>query len=309
MKYLKPALTFPDQADLLLSRGLAADRDTLIERLEAVNYYRLSAYWYTFRDANATDERLLPGTTLGTVWRRYTFDRQLRLLVMDAIERVEIAMRTQLVNRHTMAHGPFGHIDRANLPGMNAYVHQKFMDKIRQESDRSREDFVKHYVAKYTSETDLPLWVACELMTFGGMLTLFRHVQKPIKRDIAKEYGVADKVLESWLLTLNFVRNTCAHHARLWNRGMGNKQPAIPRAHKHPDWHQPVAVTADRMFGVLTVLYYLLKQAAPQSAWKERFKKLLTDYPDIPIRFMGFPDNWEESPLWDGGGGKKEGVA
>ena len=228
MKYMKAPLSFPDQADMLRQRGLVADRATLIERLKAVNYYRLSAYWYTFRDRRATDERLHPGTTLDTVWRRYVFDRHLRLLVIDAIERVEIAVRTQLVNRHVCAHGPFGYLDRANLPGMNAFIHKDLLDRIRKETDHSKEDFVGHYFGKYTSEVDLPLWMACELMTFGNMLTIFRHVEKAIKQDIAAEYGVADKVLESWLLTLNYVRNICAHHARLWNRGLG--KPAPPPA-------------------------------------------------------------------------------
>jgi abortive infection bacteriophage resistance protein len=105
MKYVKPALTFSDQADRLLKRGLVApDQQAVIEKLQAVSYYRLSAYWYPFRQP---DDTLKPGTTLETIWRRYTFDRQLRLLVLDAIERVEIAVRTQIVNRHTLKHGPF----------------------------------------------------------------------------------------------------------------------------------------------------------------------------------------------------------
>jgi abortive infection bacteriophage resistance protein len=113
MKYSKPALPFSDQADLLLKRGMVADRDELIERLESVNYYRLSAYWHTFRRVNSDD--LKPGTSFETVWKRYVFDRQLRLLVMDAIERVEIALRTQLVNRHSLAFGAFGYLDRTAL--------------------------------------------------------------------------------------------------------------------------------------------------------------------------------------------------
>jgi abortive infection bacteriophage resistance protein len=298
VKYTKQALPFSEQADQLIRRGLVADRAELIDRLRAVNYYRLSAYWHTFRLDGAPDESLVEGTTLASVWRRYTFDRQLRLLVMDAIERVEIALRTQLVNRHTLEHGPFGYLDRAKLPGMEVETHRQFLDKLRSEAKNSREDFVRHYFEKYTSETDLPLWMASELMTFGTMLTLFRHVGKPIKSTIAEEYGVADVVLESWLLTLNFVRNICAHHARLWNRGMGNKQPTIPRARKNPDWHAPVPVTGDRLFGVLTVLHYLLGRVAPQSRWRDRFANLLTEYPDIPIRFMGFPENWQQSPLW-----------
>ena len=296
MKYTKPSLTFTEQADLLIKRGLLADRAELIERLNAVSYYRLSAYWYTFRQIDS--EFLLPGTTLDTVWRRYVFDRQLRLLTMDAIERVEIALRTQLVNCHTLACGSFGYLDRANLPRMSVEQHRLFLEKIRNEAKQSREDFVIHYFEKYTSETDLPLWMASELMTFGNMLSLFLHADKAIKTSIANEYGISDTVLESWLLSLNFVRNICAHHSRLWNRGFGNKQPAIPRAHKHLDWHYPVSIKPDRIFGILSVLHFLLKQVAPNSQWRDRFSTLLETYNDIPIRFMGFPDNWKDSPIW-----------
>ncbi len=297
MKYEKPPLSFEAQADLILGRGLEADRDTLIARLRAVNYYRLSAYWYTFRDTNAEDDRLLPGTTLDTVWRRYVFDRHLRLQVMDVIERIEVALRTEIVNRFTLINGPLGHLDRSNLPGLSAEDHRFLLSRIHEEQRKSREDFVRHYQEKYTSETELPLWMAVELMTFGTMYTLFRGLPSRIKKDVARTYGLYAPVLASWLRTLNVVRNICAHHARLWNRDV-DVSPLVPEASHAPDWHQPVAITGDRMFGVLTVLYYLLKQVAPQSAWKERFKQLLADYPDVPIRFMGFPENWEDSPLW-----------
>ena len=182
MKYTKPALSFEAQADLLLSRGLIASREELVTRLESVNYYRLSAYWHTFRQDGI--ETLKPGTTLETVWQRYVFDRQLRLLTMDAIERVEIALRTHLVNRHTLVHGPFGYLDRAHLQNMSVEQHREFLSKIRKEASHSREDFVCHFNGKYTSETDLPLWMACELMTFGGMLTLYRCVETPIKQSM-----------------------------------------------------------------------------------------------------------------------------
>jgi abortive infection bacteriophage resistance protein len=298
VKYHKPSLSTSDLADLLLQRGLDADRNTLMERLEAVSYYRLSAYWFTFRCSGASEESLIPGTTLTEVWTRYTFDRQLRLLVMDAIERIEVAIRSQLVRHHASHTGPFGYLDRANLPGMSASRHREFLGKIRKEASRSREDFVQHYFDKYSSEHDLPIWMACELMTFGHMLTLFRHTETATKQSIAASYGVADKVLESWLLTLNYIRNLCAHHARLWNRGLGTKNPTIPRARKHPDWHAPVPIESDRLFGTLTIPQYMLTHVAPQSAWKERLLCLFDQYPSVPRRFMGFPDNWQESPLW-----------
>lgn len=299
MKYLKPALSFPEQADQLLARGLIADRETLINRLESVNYYRLSAYWYTFRVKGASDDRLIPGTTLNVVWDRYAFDRQLRVLVIDAIERVEVAIRTQVVNQHSLKYGPFGYLNQNTLPGISVKDHHTFLKIIHDEAEKSREDFVLHYFDKYKREEhNLPLWMACELLTFGGTLTLFRNVEKEIKQSIAAKFGVADKVLESWLLTLNFIRNVCAHHARLWNRGMDNKEPAIPRVNKHPQWHTPVAIKPDRIFGVLTVLYYLLKQVAPQSHWRDRLIDLFDKHPDVPLKFMGFPDNWQDCPIW-----------
>ena len=295
MKYTKPALTFPDQADLLLKRGLVApSKQAIIEKLQAVSYYRLSAYWYPFRQP---DDTLKPGTTLDMVWRRYTFDRQLRLLVLDAIERVEISVRTQLVCKHSLKHGPFGYLDRANMPAIKVDAHRDFLNGISKETHRSTEDFVQHFFSKYTSETDLPMWMACELMTFGAMFTLFRGVETPIKQAIAAEYGIADRVLDSWLATFNQVRNLCAHHARLWNRAFGVR-PQIPRPNKHPDWHHPVAITSDRLFGVMTVLNYLLLHVAPQSHWRQRWENLLSRYSDIPIASMGFPANWKDSPLW-----------
>ena len=126
MKYTKPALTFPDQADLLLKRGSgrAHTNRQSIEKFQAVSYYRLSAYWHPFQQP---DDTLKPGTTLEMVWRRYTFDRQLRLLVLDAIERVEISVRTQLVCQHSLKHGPFGYLDRANMPAMTVDAHREFL--------------------------------------------------------------------------------------------------------------------------------------------------------------------------------------
>jgi abortive infection bacteriophage resistance protein len=118
-----------------------------------------------------------------------------------------------------------------------------------------------------------------------------------MKQFVEAEYGVADTVLHSWLATLNQVRNLCAHHARLWNRAFGVR-PQIPRPNKHPAWHRPVAITNDRLFGVMTVLHYLLRQVAPQSQWRQRWESLLAIYPEIPIAAMGFHANWKDSPLW-----------
>lgn len=297
MRYDKPPLSFQGQADQLFARGLQADRELLVDRLKAVSYYRLSGYWFPFRQSNP-DQKFKPGTSLDTVWKRYTYDRRLRLLVMDAIERVEVSVRTSLVYHHAHAYGAFGYSDASNLPNISESAHNDFFQKIATETTHSKEVFVGHFKEKYgDNHTHLPLWMASEVMTFGMLLTMFRGVSITIKQTIAREYKVPDKVLGSWLRALNGVRNICAHHGRLWNRELGYK-PLIPRKNKHPEWHEPVAVRNNRVFAILTILKYFMNLIAPQSKWPERFHHLLAEYPEIPLRPMGFPENWKECAIW-----------
>ena len=215
LQFCKPALPYDKQADLLLRRGLVADRDRLISRLRAVGYYRLCAYWHPFKQP---DDTFRPQTTLDVVWERYTFDRQLRLAVMDAIERVEVAVRTALSTHSHCKAGRLlisiprrSQVSRANSTGDSWMTY-------RNDAQRSSEVFVEHFKSTYDEFPDLPLWAAGEIMTFGMMFTLFRMSGKHVQVSIGSSYKLSGPRSVSWLLTLNYVRNLCAHHSRLWNR-------------------------------------------------------------------------------------------
>lgn len=239
MRYSKPPLSFEKQADLLLSRGLLADKPVLIKTLQNVNYYRLSGYLYPYRQA---DDLFKDGTTFQQVWRHYTFDRRLRFIVMDAIERVEVSVRTQLIYALVHSAGAFGYGEAQVLPKINAGAHGRLLQDLTNEVSRSKEKFVEHFKNKYgDSHEFLPLWVSGEIMSFGSVLTMYRGTSDKVKKTIAAYYNVSDQVLTSWLGTLNVVRNICAHHGRLWNRELGYK-PFIPRKQKYPMWHIPVPV-------------------------------------------------------------------
>ena len=129
MKYKKLPLALEQQADLIISRGLVVDdKEKLVNILQSVNYYRLSAYWYPFK---RPDESLLSGITLEKIWRRYTFDRQLRLLVMDAIERVEIAVRTSMITLFSLKYGAFAYLDISNFsPNYNVSKHKRIFSVL-----------------------------------------------------------------------------------------------------------------------------------------------------------------------------------
>lgn len=300
MKYTKPALTFAQQAQRLVDRGLnVSDQAELAHCLRTVNYYRLSAYWYPFKEDTPTGERFVAGTTFETIWLRYIFDRELRLLVTDALERVEIAvLHTRLVEIFTLKYGPFGYVDRGNFnPGFSAQDHARLISDLTAAVAKSKEDFVSRFGAKYTAQTHLPLWMAVELMTFGQLFTIFRNLNRVDQQALAKPFGIFPPVLESWLHCLNFIRNVCAHHLRLWNREISIR-PLIPHERHRPDWHRPVTIRNDRLFAVLSVLRHMLREIEPDSNWQMRLESLLGQYPDVPQPLMGFSDNWQTSPIW-----------
>lgn len=295
MKYDKPPLSLEEQADKLIGRGLIVAKEFLISKLKNVNYYRLSGYLYPYRQPG---DKFKLGTTFERVWRSYTFDRRLRLLVMDAIERVEVSVRTQLIGFLAHSSGAFGYVNSTSLPNLKFEDFNHWIEDVRKEATRSKELFVKHFKDKYGDlHSDLPLWMVGEIMSFGHLLTMYKGTDDKIKKDIAAYYGVSDEVLTSWLRTINVIRNICAHHGRLWNKELGVK-PLIPRKNKFPQWHIPVEIKQNRVFGVLTILNYLLKIIAPQSKWKVRLFNFLEEYPEISRWSMGFPDSWKESELW-----------
>lgn len=292
--YLKPSLSYDQQADRLIERGLIADKSKLVEILSNISYYHLSAYIYPFKIDNS--DKLQLGTTLEQIYRRYRFDRQLRCLVLDALERIETALKTKIVNIFTQQYGAFGYIDKNNYNGISQGEFEKLLNTIDSEVNRhlkSNEQFVTHYFNKY-DEADLPFWMAAELLTFGSVLTMFRKMHRSIQQQIANEFGVPIVIMESWLLTLNHVRNICAHHARLWNRRLGVR-PQIPNTKKHPEW---TSVKNDKPFVVLLMLSQFLRKCAPCSEWRKRIEDLTDEYSDLPLNCMDFPENWKKHVLW-----------
>lgn len=205
--------------------------------LERVGYYRLSGYWYPFRKSSIqadpvtgklkliVDDNFRLGTTFHTVMDLYVFDKRLRLLFLDAIERVEVALRVDIAlligKRHPWAHrdpnqvhGRFLKID----PRTGKTEHEKWLEKLDHLFDRSREEFVKHFKRKYAGDTP-PIWIAIELWDFG-MLSVFLGGMKYADQVLlAAKYGLPRaELLTSTIRNMNNIRNICAHHSRLWNR-------------------------------------------------------------------------------------------
>jgi len=295
--YLKPSLTIEQQLQLLKKRGVVIDDDVFASRiLLTIGYYRLTAYLYPFRLKDCSDN-FVPGTSIEKVWRYYRFDRKLRFLIIDAIERIEVAIKGMIANRFTLLYGPFGYNETTSFAvPVDVKRHTEMLEFIHSATDKSKEDFVKHFKAKYDSSRGLPLWMATEVMTFGNMLTFFRQMKKQDKQAIARQFGISEEVLETWLVSLNYIRNVCDHHGRIWNKVLAVR-PGIPK--KLPQWHdERFPIEVSRIYSILTISRFLLNTIVPQSGWTGRLMALLTDFKDIPRLSMGMPEDFEQSPLW-----------
>lgn len=291
MRYAKEALRFDQQLDLLRERGLAIpDADRGIRWLQGVSYYRLSAYFLPFKDG----ERFRAGTDFNDVAGLYIFDRKLRLLVLDGIERIEVAIRTAITYEIAHAYGPFGHTDPNNFAP--EFEHARFMEDLGAEEARARETFATAFRKKYTSEAHLPVWMANELLSFGAMSKLYGALSPSMKKRIAAEYGVEEPFLRSWLHALSYLRNVCAHHKRLWNRHFAIK-PRFPSRSR--SWPHQVPDNG-HLYAMLVVTRHMLRLASPGCQWRERLWQLLDEHPTVPLDAMRIPADWRGRALWRG---------
>ena len=131
----------------------------------------------------------------------------------------------------------------------------------------------------------------------GNLFTFYRYLNRSEQQTLSGFFNLYPPVLESWLHTLNFIRNACAHHSRLWNRVLPIR-PQIPDIRHNPEWYSHGNIDNKYIFSVLTLLRYLLKFIDEKSNWHIRLEHLLNEYPNVPIKWMGFPENWKEAEIW-----------
>lgn len=296
MQYSKPALPISDQIRLLQNRGLNITDPAKAESyLSHISYYRLRAYTYPFQDNSDPNHPFHPGVTFDDVLDVYRFDRKLRILVFDAIERIEIALRTQIIYQCSLAHG--SHFFQRQSLYHNRFNFKKDLETVDKEIQRSSEVFIKHYKSKYTAPERPPAWMSLEILSLGTLSKLFENLRiSPEKKAVAAHFGLNAFVLESWMHTLSHVRNICAHHGRLWNRTLTQ----VPKLLKNPSfkWIGNTTIPSDRLYATLCCIQYLLNTVAPGHTFHTRLKNLLHEYPKTDLANMGFPSDWETDAFW-----------
>ena len=299
--YTKPPTSFSDQVNLLEQRGLNIPNKTKAEFfLSQLNYYRFAAYCLPFEQDHSTHQ-FETGCQFDKILNLYIFDRELRLLVLDAIERVEVSLRTQLAYHlshiHATAHP---HLKPAVFH--NPVTYGACLNKLDNDIKRSREEFIKHLTQKY-EELQPPIWAVVELMTMGQLSKWFSNIKARFDRQsICRVYGLDEKVMTSFCEHLSLVRNHAAHHARLWNRDF-TKTPMLPRQGESSLLNSILVLPdSDRrlrkLYNTFVMLAYLMNTICGENHWAVRLKKLIEDHNIDSIK-MGFPSDWKQKDIWN----------
>lgn len=327
MEYTKKWLPLEAQVEWLVQRGLEIDDPArAIRLLESVGYYRLTGYLYPFLESGEqvdgegrTTIRMLntyrPGTALHHAEAIIDFDRQLRLLVMEGVERIEVAVRMRIgyvLGRSS----PFAHEDpscfddsftRANTDSRAPSPSKQvlWLERVKDRRDSSDEQFVAHFRQKY--DDHMPVWALTELLELGHLAKLYRGMRQKDAEEVATAFGIPQKkMMGSWLASLNYVRNVAAHHARLFNRKLQNA-PSRPAAGMVPlldHLRDPAAPKGDfGTYNALAIIAYMLRPIEAERSWAPRLAELLGAFPTshaLSVQSMGVPQGWHTLDLWRG---------
>jgi abortive infection bacteriophage resistance protein len=295
-KFEKPALSIPEQIKLLKARGLIIEDDALAERtLRYIGYYHFSSYTLNFQlaDKSLNHHQFISGTRFEDVLSVYEFDRKLRLLVMDAIERIEIAAKSCIINEMSLHNGSHWFMDRQIFnPRMR---HDFFLEEIQRDLQFNKEKggdlFIRHYFDTYSYPTLPPVWMVFETLSFGTISRIFSNIPRSDQKSVAYHFGQSPEILRSWLQTTTYIRNLCAHHSRLWNRVFTIK-PMEPKS--LAGQMAPIM----RFYAQAVMLQSIMSKISPESKWSARLRGLIFANPQVSLFKMGFPADWETRDVW-----------
>lgn len=285
-QHFKPWLSFADQINLLESRGMVfADKQQAEYDLARMGYYRLSGYFYPFRQhlaAGGRSDCFVTGTRFDDVVALYQFDNAIKLLALEAIQYIEIAMRTQIA--YTLGkYSPIAHLNSDYF--VDTFEHEDWLSRYygvmarelrADHKSKQYKGFVLHNKQQYGG---LPIWAACELWDFGLMSKLYENIKPTNKKTIEHKFKLFNHELPSHLKAFNFVRNVAAHHGRLWNRHViGTPSIKFLTDQNNPQWKILESHT-DHVFVVFCLMQRMIKVIDPKNDWGKRFQAALNTFP------------------------------
>jgi len=297
--FRKPPTSIAEQLALLEERGLVIeDRSQAEHYLIHVGYYRLAGYWQVFQ-MDRVKHIFSKGITFEQIIELYNFDRELRLLLSDAIERIEVSLRSLIVNTMCPVYGANWYSDSSCAQREDRY--EENLGAIDKELDRSAEDFIAHHDRKYGKEDYPPAWKTMQVLSFGTLSKVYSNIRNeyPEKKLIATQLGLPTYTwLESWMLIFSVLRNYCAHHGRVCYRRFNFPPKDLIRGRYAWIKHYPTGILKEQLYFQLCAVKYILDRCSPGNHFSARLKLLIERSPSVSLQQMGFVAGWDTEELW-----------
>ena len=284
LKQHQPPMTIDEQVENLKSIGLIVEDEEYAKRiLNDTSYFRLiKAYSLTLKSKNGI---YTENVSFEQLVELYRFNANFRQIIFPEIEKIEINVRCRVANYFAEQYGVLGYLEEDNF--VNPKYHQSFIDDIEAEIRRnSKAPFVKNFRENYEGGK-LPIYALVEVFSFGTLSKFYKNMKNSDKKVVAKSFGVGFTYLESWLESISYVRNICAHYGRLYNAKL-SKTPMLYKEYSE------IGIGNNRIFGVLLCLKQLLKNDGHWNIFVDKIEMLFEKYESVDIKTMGFPENWKE---------------
>ncbi|MCO8165226.1 Abi family protein [Pseudomonas sp. 21LCFQ010] len=297
--FLKPAK--PPNALLrhlrLKGLGTRGQRDKALHALEFIGYHRLLIY---MRPLQEPQKRFFATVQFDDILQLYDFDRRLRLVFLDAIDRIEVAFRAAIINTLALDKTCGSHFYLDAIHFKDCKAHRDVMKQVLGLPEKNAA--IKHYYDNYNTPAMPPVWTVLEAMTIGQLSRLFSDLHLDHRKTVAAKFGYDESVLVTWLKSLTILRNVCAHHGRLWNASITADAPKYAKAIAA---EFPSHNDRGRIFARAVVVQALLAKIDPTCDWKVRFKQLMSTLPAAVLAKagrttaeLGLVAGWEIRPFW-----------
>lgn len=274
------------QLDILQKRGMYIDNYAFAKDfLEEVYFHRFLSYSVPFF-VSGNSHQYHDGCKFSDVVQIYEFDSKLRLLILAAIEKIEISVRTQFINL-SWKYGPHFYLDYKLFKDHKLL--NDSIERIQYQIRVSNDLLVSEYYHRYQDPEMPPVWIAIELTTIGQLSKWLRNLKNiEDKESVSRRYELHFSLLQSILDNLTLIRNYSAHHTRIWNRHF-DFECILDRQHSSLEH---ALCEGSRIYSVLLLMIYVLKSLGVDQEFYQNLVKLIEVY-EINIEAMGFPANWQ----------------
>lgn len=284
LKQHQPPMTIDEQVENLKSIGLIVNDEEYAKKiLNDISYFRLiKAYSLNLKSKNGEYN---DNVTFEQIVELYLFNANFRQLIFPEIEKVEINVRCRIANQFSEQYGVLGYLEPDKFA--DSEYHKSFLDDIEEEIRRNaKAPFVKNFCENYEGG-NLPIYALVEVFSFGTLSKFYKNMMNQDKKIVAKSFGIGYTYLESWLESISYIRNICAHYGRLYNAKM-SKTPILYKEYTQ------AGIGNNRIFGVLLCLKHLLVNDRHWNLFVDKIDMLFDEYESVDIKTMGFPKNWKE---------------